>query len=56
MDDNEKAFIDLHKYFLFLQHKLAKYEMDGITPPEHFLKKIDDTNRKLRIFRKARNS
>ena len=50
MNDTEKAFIDLHGKYLFLQHKLARYKMDGITPPEHLLKKIDDTNRKLRIF------
>ena len=49
----ENPGIALHKYFLLLQHKLVKYEMDGIDPPEHLLMEIDDTNRRLWIFRKA---
>jgi hypothetical protein len=49
----ENSIIALHKYFLLLQHKLAKYEMDGIDPPEHLLIEIDDTNRRLWIFGKA---
>ena len=52
MVDEEKTYISLKKYFLFLNYKLAKYEMKGINPPEHLLKKIEDTKRKLQIFDK----
>jgi hypothetical protein len=56
MNDTEKAFIDLNKKYLFLQHKLARYEMNGVFPPEYLLKKIEKTKRRLQIFRKTRNS
>jgi hypothetical protein len=49
----ENQNIALRKYFLLLQYELAKYEMGGIDPPEHLLMEIDDTNRRLWIFRKA---
>jgi hypothetical protein len=54
MTDQEKAIVSLNKYFLFLQHKLTKYEMTRLDPPEYLLKKFEDTKRKLRIFSKAR--
>ena len=56
MNDTEKAFIDLKKKYLFLQHKLARYEMGGVSPPEYLLKKIEKTKRRLQIFHKTRNS
>jgi hypothetical protein len=56
MRDTEKAFIDLHKKYLFLRYKLALYEINGASPPEFLLKKLEKTKRRLRIFRKARNS
>ena len=54
MTKQEKAYISISKYFLALQHKLAKYRMDGIDPPEDLLQKFEETNRRLRIFSKAR--
>ena len=56
MNDTEKAFIDLHKKYLFLQHKLERYEMNGVFPPEYLFKKIEKTKRRLQIFCKTRNS
>jgi hypothetical protein len=53
MTDKEKAYISLNKYFLSLQHKLTKYEMTGLNPPEYLLKSFEDTKRRLRIFSKA---
>jgi hypothetical protein len=53
MNDREKAFIDFQKKYLFLQHKLARYEMNGVSPPDYLLKKIKKTKRRLRIFRKT---
>ena len=50
MNDTEKAFIDLHKKYLFLQHKLARYEMNGVFPPEHLLKKIGTVTQKKAKF------
>ncbi len=54
MTEQEKAFISLRKYYLFLQHKLTKYEMVGINPPKFILKNFDDAKRRLQIFSKAR--
>jgi hypothetical protein len=54
MTDQEKAFISLNRYFLSLQHKLVKYKMAGINPPEYLLQKFDQTKRRLQIFSKAR--
>ena len=56
MNDTEKAFIDLHKKYSFLQYKLARYDMNGVSPPEYLLKKIEKTKLRLQIFRKTRNS
>ena len=53
MIEKEKTFYDLQKYFLFLQHKLEKYKMTGIKPPEHLLQKFEQTKRRLHIFSKA---
>ena len=53
MTEQEKAYYDLQKYFLSLQHKLEKYKMTGIKPPEHLLQKLDQTKRRLHIFSKA---
>lgn len=55
MTEQEKAYISLNKYFLALQHKMTKYKMAGLYPPEYLLKGIEDTKRRLRIFSKARN-
>ena len=54
MTAQEKAFYDLHKYFLSLQHKLEKYKMTGNNPPEYLLQKFEQTKRRLHIFSKAR--
>ena len=52
--DREKIHIDLHKQFLNLRYKIAKYEMSGLEPPANLLKKFKDIERKLRLFSKAR--
>ena len=54
MTAQEKAFYDLQKYFLSLQHKLEKYKMSGTNPPEYLLQKFEQTKRRLHIFSKAR--
>ena len=56
MAEQEKAFINLQKYFLSLQHKLTKHKMNGLNPPDHLLIKIEDAKRRLRIFSKARKN
>ena len=56
MNDNQKAFIDLHKYFLLLQYQLAKYEMNGLNPPQHLSDKIEVAKKKLKYFRKAHDN
>jgi hypothetical protein len=53
MTDKEKTYISLNKYFLALQHKLTRYKMAGLYPPEYLLKSFEDTKRRLRIFSKA---
>jgi len=53
MTAQEKAFYDLQKYFLSIQHKLEKYKMTGVYPPEYLLKKFEQTKRRLHIFSKA---
>jgi hypothetical protein len=54
MTAQEKAFYDLQKYFLSLQHKLETYKIAGINPPDYLQKKIQQTKRRLHIFSKAR--
>jgi hypothetical protein len=54
MTDQEKAFFNLQKYFFAIQHKLEKYKMAGINPPEYLLHKFEQTKRRLHIFSKAR--
>ena len=54
MTNQEKAYIGLHKYFLSLQHKLARYGIAGVKPPEYLLERFEQTKRRLRIFSKAR--
>ena len=54
MTGQEKALFSLQKYFLALQHKLEKYKMAGIIPPEYLLQKFEETKRRLHIFSKAR--
>jgi len=53
MTAQEKAYYDLQKYFLSLRHKLEKYKMTGISPPEYLLQKFEETKRRLHIFAKA---
>jgi hypothetical protein len=53
MTAQEKAFYDLQKYFLSLQHTLEKYKMAGINPPEYLLQKFEQTKRRLHIFSKV---
>jgi len=55
MTEQEKAYISLNKYFLALQHKMTKYKLAGLYPPEYLLKGIEDTKRRLLIFSKARD-
>ena len=54
MTEQEKAFYVLQKYFLAIQHKLAKYKSAGVAPPEYLLEKFEETKRRLHIFSKAR--
>ena len=54
MTAQEKAFYDLQKYFLSLQHNLEKYKIAGINPPKDLLQKFEHTKRRLHIFSKAR--
>ena len=49
MNEQEKAYIHLNRYFLSLQHKLEKYRMSGMEPPEYLLQHFEDAKRKLRI-------
>jgi len=53
MTAQEKAFYDLQKYFLSLQHKLEKCKMTGTNPPDSLLKKMEQTKRRLHVFSKA---
>jgi hypothetical protein len=53
MTEQEKAYMSLNKYFLSLQHKLEKYKLAGINPPEYLLQKFDQTKQRLHIFSKA---
>jgi hypothetical protein len=53
MTEQEKAYYDLHRYFLALQHKLTLYEMEEINPPEFLLKNLEDTKRQLEIISKS---
>ena len=54
MTEQEKAYISLNKYFLALQHKIAKYKMAGLYPPDYLQQRFEDAKRRLRIFSKAR--
>jgi len=54
MTNQEKAYISLQKYFLSLQHKLTRYKIAGLNPPEYLLERFEHTKRRLRIFSKAR--
>jgi beta-galactosidase beta subunit len=53
MTDREKTLVELHKQFLHLHYKVAEYEMAGLAPPEHLLKKFEDVQRKVQIISKA---
>ena len=53
MTEQEKAYMSLNKYFLSLQHKLTKFKMAGMEPPEYLLQNFEDAKRKMRIFSKA---
>ena len=53
MTDREKVFIDLNKQFLRLQYKASQYKKAGVEPPEYFLRKIKDVERKVRLISKA---
>jgi hypothetical protein len=55
MTEQEKAYIILNKYFLSLQHKLTRYKIAGLNPPEYLLERFEHAKRRLRIFSKARN-
>lgn len=54
MTEQEKAYISLNKYFLALQHKMTKYKMAGLHPPDYLQQRFEDAKRRLRIFSKAR--
>ena len=54
MTNQEKAYISLQKYLLSLQHKLTRYSIAGLKPPEYLLERFEQTKRRLRIFSKAR--
>ena len=54
MNDQQKAFIILQKYFFALQLKLEKYKMAGHNPPEYLVHKFEQAKRRLHIFSKAR--
>jgi hypothetical protein len=54
MNNQEKAFYDLQKLLLALQHKMEKYKMAGLNPPEYLVQRFEQTNRRLHIFSKAR--
>ena len=56
MNDNQEAFIDMHKYLLVLQYQLAEYEMDGFDTPEHLFNKIKVTKKKLKYFCKVHDN
>jgi hypothetical protein len=54
MTNQEKAYISYQKYLLSLQHKLTRYRIAGLKPPEYLLERFEQTKRRLRIFSKAR--
>jgi hypothetical protein len=54
MTDQEKAFYDLQKFLLSIQHKMEKYKMAGLNPPEYLVQRFQQTKRRLHIFSKAR--
>ena len=56
MTEQEKAFYSLQKYFIALKHKLEKYKMAGVNPPEYLLQKFEQTKRRLHVFSKARQN
>lgn len=49
MTDHEKTLVELHKQILLLHYNIAKYEMDGLDPPDNLLKKFHEVQRKVRI-------
>jgi hypothetical protein len=55
MTGQEKALFSLQKYFLALQHKLEKYKLAGINPPDFLLQNFEQAKRRLHIFSKARD-
>ena len=52
-NEQEKAFFELQKVFLAIQHKLEKYKMAGSNPPEYLLQRFEQAKRNLHIFSKA---
>ena len=56
MTDQEKAYFSLRKYFVSLQHKLTRYKIAGLDPPDYLKEKFEDTKRKIQIFDKARKN
>ena len=53
MTGREKTLVDLHKQFLALNYKIAKYKMSGVKPPESLLKRFKDVERQMRLVSRA---
>ena len=47
MNEKEKQFFAVQKYFLSLKEKATKYKMAGMVPPDYLLKNLFDAKRYL---------
>ena len=52
-EDRNKAFIELNKQYLDLQHKVTRHKFSGDSPPDGLQKEISDLERKIRLISKA---